>query len=94
VHKERLELSETERQALQELIRRGENKACVSTCARILPLSAVAVVPGECMDLPGTSKVPGIFYYLRQQKPSRFVHFDFATKINSPGYFDPNRLLS
>jgi putative transposase len=39
MHKKRLELSETERHKLQELVRKGENKARVITRARILLLS-------------------------------------------------------
>lgn len=39
MRKERLELTETERQKLQELVRKGENKARVITRARLLLLS-------------------------------------------------------
>jgi len=39
MRKEKLELTETERQMLQELVRKGENKARVLTRARILLLS-------------------------------------------------------
>ena len=39
MRKEKLELSETERQKLQEMVRKGENKARVLTRARLLLLS-------------------------------------------------------
>lgn len=39
MHKERLELNKAERQKLQEIVRKGENKARVITRARILLLS-------------------------------------------------------
>jgi transposase len=39
MRKEKLELTETERQQLQELVRKGENKARVLTRARLLLLS-------------------------------------------------------
>jgi putative transposase len=39
MHKERLELSEAERRKLQEVVRKGENKARVITRGRILLLS-------------------------------------------------------
>jgi len=39
MRKEKLELTETERQKLQELVRKGENKARVLTRARLLLLS-------------------------------------------------------
>ncbi len=39
MRKEKLELNETERQTLQEVVRKGENKARVITRARILLLS-------------------------------------------------------
>jgi hypothetical protein len=44
MRKDRLELSEKEHQALQELICRGENKACAMTKACILTLSAIALI--------------------------------------------------
>lgn len=39
MHKERLELSKTERQKLREIVRKGKNKARVITHARILLIS-------------------------------------------------------
>src|SRR4030042_1364452 len=50
MHKERLELKEAERHKLQEIVRKGENKARVITRARILLLSAAGRTDQQVAD--------------------------------------------